>query len=400
MEFLKNRKMAVIAVAGVLGLLAWMAWPQPVAVDLAVVGQQAMEVTVDEEARTRVRHIYAVSAPVSGAVQRARLEAGDAVVAGETVVALMRPAVAPFHDARLHQELAASAAAAEAAIGLAEAEQRAAAAALQYIKAEFGRVDALAAKGMVSRSALNNLGSEVRVSEAALASAAAALRVRHQEHASAVRRLQNPTDGEGKRDRTCCIVIRSPVTGQVLRRLLESEATVPGGTPLLELGDSRDLEVVAELLSSDAVQVRPGAPVRVDGWGGAALRALVRRVEPAGFQKISALGIEEQRVRAVIDLIDAPERWRNLGHDYRVIVHVETWRADKVVTVPVGALFRAGDNWAVFRNVDGRARLTPVSIDKRNAMVAQVLSGLSAGDRIIVHPSDRISDGVRIAARD
>jgi HlyD family secretion protein len=195
-------------------------------------------------------------------------------------------------------------------------------------------------------------------------------------------------------------VIRSPVTGQVLRRLLESEATVPAGTPLLELGDSRDLEVVAELLSSDAVQVRPGAPVRVDGWGGAALRALVRRVEPAGFQKISALGIEEQRVRAVIDLIDAPERWRNLGHDYRVIVHVETWRADKVVTVPVGALFRAGDNWAVFRNVDGRARLTPVSIDKRNAMVAQVLSGLSAGDRIIVHPSDRISDGVRIAARD
>jgi HlyD family secretion protein len=400
MEFLKNRKMAVIAVAGVLGLLAWMAWPQPVAVDLAVVGQQAMEVTVDEEARTRVRHIYAVSAPVSGAVQRARLEAGDAVVAGETVVALMRPAVAPFHDARLHQELAASAAAAEAAIGLAEAEQRAAAAALQYIKAEFGRVDALAAKGMVSRSALNKIGSEVRVSEAALASAAAALRVRHQEHASAVRRLQNPTDGEGKRDRTCCIVIRSPVTGQVLRRLLESEATVPAGTPLLELGDSRDLEVVAELLSSDAVQVRPGAPVRVDGWGGAALRALVRRVEPAGFQKISALGIEEQRVRAVIDLIDAPERWRNLGHDYRVIVHVETWRADKVVTVPVGALFRAGDNWAVFRNVDGRARLTPVSIDKRNAMVAQVLSGLSAGDRIIVHPSDRISDGVRIAARD
>ncbi|HEY0589702.1 MAG TPA: efflux transporter periplasmic adaptor subunit, partial [Pseudoduganella sp.] len=129
--------MAIIAVAGVLGLLAWMAWPQPVPVELAVVGQQAMEVTVDEEARTRVRHIYTVSAPVSGAVQRARLEAGDAVVAGETVVAVMRPAVAPFHDARLHQELAAAAAAAEAAIGLAEAERRAAGVALQYIKTEF-----------------------------------------------------------------------------------------------------------------------------------------------------------------------------------------------------------------------------------------------------------------------
>jgi HlyD family secretion protein len=366
-------------------MLAWMAWPKPVAVELAVVGQQAMEVTVDEEARTRVRHIYTVSAPVSGAVQRARLEAGDAVVADDTVVAVMRPAVAPFHDARLHQELAASAAAAEAAIGLAEAERRAAAVALQYTKTEFGRVDALAAKGMVSRSALDKIGSEVRVGEAALASATAALRVRQQEHESALRRLQSPMDSEGKRDRSCCIVIRSPVTGQVLRRLLESEATVPAGTPLLELGDPRDLEVVAELLSSDAVQVRPGAAVRVDGWGGAVLRAL---------------GIEEQRVRAVIDLIDAPDAWRKLGHDYRVIVHVETWRADKVVTVPVGALFRAGDNWVVFRNVDGRARLTPVTIDKRNQMMAQVLSGLSAGDRVIVHPSDRVGDGVRIAARE
>lgn len=400
MEILKKHITAMLAAAAVLGLLAWMAWPQPVAVDLAVVGQQAMEVTVDEEARTRVRHIFTVSAPVSGAVQRARLEAGDAVVAGDTVVAVMRPAIAPFHDARLHQELSASAAAAEAAIGLAEAEQRAAAVALQYIKTEFGRVDALAAKGMVSRSALDKIASEVRVSEAALASATAALRVRHQEHESAARRLQSPTDSEGKRDRSCCIVIRSPVTGQVLRRLLESEATVPAGTALLELGDPRDLEVVAELLSSDAVQVRPGAPVRVDGWGGTALRGRVRRVEPAGFQKISALGIEEQRVRAVIDLIDAPEVWKNLGHDYRVIVHVETWRADKVVTVPVGALFRAGDNWVVFRNIDGRARLTPVSIDRRNAMVAQVLSGLKAGDRVVVHPSDRINDGVRIAARE
>lgn len=400
MEFLKKQKMTIIAVAGVLGMLAWMAWPKPVAVELAVVGQQAMEVTVDEEARTRVRHIYTVSAPVSGAVQRARLEAGDAVVADDTVVAVMRPAVAPFHDARLHQELAASAAAAEAAIGLAEAERRAAAVALQYTKTEFGRVDALAAKGMVSRSALDKIGSEVRVGEAALASATAALRVRQQEHESALRRLQSPMDSEGKRDRSCCIVIRSPVTGQVLRRLLESEATVPAGTPLLELGDPRDLEVVAELLSSDAVQVRPGAAVRVDGWGGAVLRARVRRVEPGGYQKISALGIEEQRVRAVIDLIDAPDAWRTLGHDYRVIVHVETWRADKVVTVPVGALFRAGDNWVVFRNVDGRARLTPVTIDKRNQMMAQVLSGLSAGDRVIVHPSDRVGDGVRIAARE
>lgn len=400
MEHVKKRMMAIVAIAGVLGLLAWMAWPRPLAVDLALVRQQAMDVTVDEEARTRVRHVYTVSAPISGAVQRARLDVGDEVVADSTVVALMRPAVAPFHDARLHQELAAAAAAAEAAIGLAEAERRAAAVALEYIKTEYGRVDALAAKGMVSRSALDKIRSEVRVGEAALSSATAALQVRHKEHESAARRLQNPTDSGGKGDKACCIVIRSPVTGQVLRRLLESEATIPAGTPLLELGDPGELEVVAELLSTDAVQVRAGAPVRIDGWGGAALGGRVRRVEPAGFQKISALGIEEQRVRAVIDLTDASDRWRNLGHDYRVTVHVETWRGDKVVAVPVGALFRVNDSWVVFRNVDGRARLTPVSIDKRNGMVAQVLSGLSAGDRVIVHPSDRVMDGVRIRARE
>jgi HlyD family secretion protein len=262
------------------------------------------------------------------------------------------------------------------------------------------RIEALAAKGMVSRSALDKASAEVQINEAALASATAALQVRRKEHESALRRLQNPTEAAGKGDTACCVLIRSPVTGRVLRRLLESEATVPAGTPLLELGDPRDLEVVAELLSSDAVQVRAGNPVRIDGWGGAPVSGRVRRVEPAGFLKISALGVEEQRVRVIIDFTDPPERWQELGHDYRVTVHVETWRRDKVVTVPVGALFRANDHWVVFRNVDGRARRTQLSLGKRNGMVAQVLSGLSVGDRVVLHPSDRVSEGGRITARD
>ena len=180
----------------------------------------------------------------------------------------------------------------------------------------------------------------------------------------------------------------------------DSEATVLPGTPLVDIGNPLDLEVVADLLSTDAVQIKVGAPVRIDGWGGQPIRGKVVRVDPAGFLKVSALGIEEQRVRVTVDFSDPPEAWASLGHDYRVVVHVTIWSAPDALTVPVSALFRKGDQWAVFADENGRSRMVLVRIGHWNNRSAEILSGLAEGDRVVLHPSDRITHGVRIAQRD
>jgi HlyD family secretion protein len=211
--------------------------------------------------------------------------------------------------------------------------------------------------------------------------------------------LIDPASTAARTDPSCCIEIRAPVTGRVLKIIQDSEAVVQPGAPLIEVGDQMDLDVITDLLSSDAVQVSTGAPVRIDGWGGPPINGRVTRVDPAGFLKVSALGIEEQRVRVTIDLVDPPENWSRLGHDYRVIVHVTTWSADGVLTVPVGALFRKGDDWAVFVLRDGRARVAPIQIGHRNNRIAEITSGPAAGDAVVLHPSDRVSDGTRISER-
>jgi HlyD family secretion protein len=189
------------------------------------------------------------------------------------------------------------------------------------------------------------------------------------------------------------------VTGRVLKINQESEAVVQVGAPLIEIGDPLDLEVVAELLSTDAVKVDPGALVHIDGWGGPPIKGRVVRVDPAGFLKVSALGIEEQRVRTIIDFTDPPSAWSRLGHDYRVIVHVTIWSAENALTVPVSALYRKGDDWAVFAVKDGRARTTVVKIGRRNSRMAEVLSGISAGVQVVLHPSDRVRDGTAVLER-
>jgi len=185
----------------------------------------------------------------------------------------------------------------------------------------------------------------------------------------------------------------------VLKINQESEAPVQAGTPLIEIGDPLDLNIVADLLSTDAVQIKIGARVRIDGWGGPSIGGRVTKVDPAGFLKVSALGIEEQRVRTTIDFTDPPEFWSRLGHDYRVIVHITAWSASDALTAPVAALFRQGENWAVYAVEDGRAQVRQITIGHRNNRSAEVLSGLSAGDRVILHPSDRIQQGIAVAQR-
>jgi HlyD family secretion protein len=408
MKWIK-RAVWLIALALLVSGAAWFAWPEPIPVDLAKVAAGPMEVTIDDEARTRVRHVYTVSAPISGNVLRISnpvdashdsLHVGDTVTANETVVAVMQPTSPSFLDIRSREELQAAVGAADAAVKFAEAELRRIEAALAFSRQELERAQSLAASRTISTKALDSAELDLATNEAALASAKAQLDVRRSEYALANARLIGPSTENGRTETACCIQIRSPADGQILRILQESEAPVVAGTPLVEIGDPLDLEIVADLLTNDAVQIMAGAPVRIDGWGGPTLKGQVTRVEPEGFVKVSALGIDEQRVRTIIDFIDPPDAWSALGNDFRVLVHVTLWSSDSALLVPISALFRQGDDWTVFAVSNGRAETTVVEIGHRNERVAEVLSGLTSGDTVILHPNDRIDDGVAVANRE
>lgn len=388
--------------------LVWFAWPSPIPVDLATVSKGPMEVTVDDEGKTNVRHIYTVSAPIAGKVlrishplaeHRTSIHVGDQVKAAETVVAVMQPTAPSFLDVRSREELQAMLTAADAAVALSEAEVRRIEATLEFSRSELRRSETLARTNSIPERTLEKARLDVATNEAALASAKAQHDVRRSERASVAARLINPSTATPETSSDCCIQIRAPVTGVVLKIIQDSEAVVQAGAPLVDIGDPLDLEVVADLLSTDAVQIKVGAPVRIDGWGGRSIGGRVVRVDPAGFLKVSALGIEEQRVRTTIDFSGPAEEWSRLGHDYRVIVHVTVWAGD-VLNVPVAALFRQGEQWAVYSVNNGRAQVTEVTIGHRNNRIAEVVSGLSAGDRVVLHPSDRIRSGVAVAQRE
>jgi HlyD family secretion protein len=389
--------------------LVWFAWPQPLLVDTAIVTKGPMEVTVDDDGKTEVRHVYTVSAPIAGKVMRISQpmgenpisrHVGDQVTANETVVAVMQPVTPGFIDFRSRQEIEAAVAAADAAVKYAESEVHRLEAAVSFYRTELSRAQTLIRTQAVSAEALDKAKFDAESNEASLASAKAQVQVWQSVRGSLAARLIDPSSEVARSDPACCIQLRAPVSGRVLKIIQESEAAVQAGTPLMEIGNPLDLEVVADLLSSDAVQVKVGAPVRIDGWGGTSIRGKVVRIDPAGFLKVSALGIEEQRVRVTIDFAGPPEAWSRLGHDYRVIVHVVIWSADDALTVPISALFRKGDDWAVFAVENGRALTAIVKIGHRNNRVAEVLGGLTAGSLVVLHPSDRIADGVRVAQRD
>jgi HlyD family secretion protein len=406
--WLKRVGWTAVAAAAVAGL-GWFAWPAPVPVDLGTVARGPMEVTVDDDGKTNVRHIYTVSAPIAGKVLRIShplgetgfsLHVGDEVRANESVVALMQPATPSFIDVRSREQMEAEVAAADAAIKQAEADVRRLEATLELSRTEFARAQALSRTQTISPQAFDKAKFDVQTNEASLASARAQVDLRRSIRASLAARLIEPGSVTPSTDAVCCVQISAPVTGRVLKIIQDSEVVVPAGAPLIAIGDPSDLEVVADLLSSDAVRINRGALVRIDGWGGRSIQGSVTRVDPVGFLKVSALGIEEQRVRVTIDF-DAPaELWSRLGHDYRVVVHVTVWKSDDTLTVPVAALFRNGNSWAVFVASDGRARTTPIEIGHRNKRMAEVTSGLSPGDRVVLHPSDRVSNGTRVAARE
>ncbi len=387
--------LALLAAATVYALM-----PQPVSVDVAVIERGPIEVTIDEEGIARIRDVFRVSAPVAGRVDRLPVEVGDRVYRNTTAVAEIHPVDPPFLDVRSRRELEAAVGAARATVTLAEAQVAGAEAGRRLAEADLERADRLSRMGTISSRALEKAVADLDTAKAQLEEAKATLALRRSELVSAEARLIEPDQLEGGSRDACCMTLRAPVDGTVLDLLTESEQVVQAGTGLLEIGDPTSLEVIVHLLSSDAVIVREGAAARLDDWGGGTLAATVRRVDPAAYTKVSALGIEEQRVDAILDLVDPPESWGGLGHEFRVMVHITTWQADDVVRVPLGALFRKGSDWAVFRVVDGRAVETRIAIAHRNDAMAEVTDGLAAGDGIVLHPSDQVVDGVKVRARD
>ncbi len=395
------RRIAYLAVtAAVAGALAFALRPQPTAVNLARITTGAMSVTLDDEGRTRVKDIYVVSAPVAGRKLRLTQKVGTKVTAHETVLASIEPSDPAFLDLRSVAEAKARIKAAQAARTLAEAELKRSLAELDFARADFNRAKALVKRGTISKRELERAELGVRTKEAATSTARAGLRVKTFELETASAALIDPAARRAGAAATCCVTVRSPIDGQILRLVQESAAVVPMGAPLVEVGNPAELEIVVDLLSSDAVQVQAGDEVMIDDWGGGVtLAGRVRRVEPAGFTKISALGIEEQRVNVLIDFTDPPERFARLGHGYRVDTRIIIWRRDKVLRAPMSALFRDGDHWAVFMATDERARLRYVEIGRSNGEWAQVLDGLGDGDQVIQHPSDALEDGGKIVQR-
>jgi HlyD family secretion protein len=381
-----------ILIVGV--ILAAALWPDALAVDIARVVRGPMEVTIDEDGDTRVRDRFVVSAPVAGRLERIELDPGDTVVKGHTVVARLAPAPPALLDPRTRAELTAAVAAAGAGADQARAERDRAAAVLERARTTLRRQRSLNEAGAVSRDDLDAAETAVKTADDALRSANMAVARADQETRLARSRLQTPAV-PGR-----VVEVIAPVDGIVLRRLRESESVVPAGEGLVEIGDPHRLEIVADLLSTDAVQVRPGSHVRIEQWGGGdSLSGVVRLVEPAGFVKVSALGVEERRVNVIIDLAAPANAARGLGDGYRVEVRIVVWQAADVLKVPIGALFRQGHDWAVFLIQDGRAHVRPVRVGHRSGDEAEILEGLTAGDAVVLHPPDTLREGLLVEAR-
>ena len=393
-RLLLNRRVWIsLAVVGT--LLAVALWPATVLVEVAEVTRGPLVVTVDEGGMTRVRDRFVVSAPVFGRVLRIELEPGDMVRHGD-VVARVRAEAPPLLDARTRAEAEAAIESGKAAIGRARAEEQRARAALAQAQRERARVRELEKSGLTTQQEIDARASAVEATLESVNAATFAVQAALSELQRAEARLTPSTlETVGR-----VVTVGSPADGVVLRRLRESESIVPAGEPLLDIGDPRRMEIVADLLSTDAVRVKPGARALIEQWGGdKPLDARVRRIEPAGFTKISALGVEEQRVNVLLDFVEPAASLAALGDGYRVEVRVVIWEAPDVLKVPTGALFREGEKWAVYVVEGGRARRRLVELGHQTGTEAEVTSGVADGARVILHPGDMLADGVRVKER-
>jgi HlyD family secretion protein len=397
-SFLRPGPLAIylLIAAVVLGALYLAIRKPPYQVDLAEVTQGPMTVTIDDEGETRVRDLYVVASPINGRLTRIELEAGDPVIAGQTVVARITPMDPDFLDRRNEARVRAQIQSLDSLIASSSMRIEQARAARDLAVQEQGRLKALFDRGFATRAALDRANASVAQSSAAYSEAVRSTEAARFDRDAARANLVTPETQRGGQ----ALAVRSPVSGAVMRLPRESESAIAAGTPLIEIGNPGDLEIVTDLLSADAVRLQPGARVLIDNWGGAKpLNGRVRRIEPFGFTKISALGVEEQRVNVIIDISDPPALWSKLGHGYRVIVRAVEWESKDALQLPVSALFRDKGKWAVFAVENGRARLVPVQIGRMNDERAELLGGLKKGAVVILHPSEKITDEARVEPR-
>jgi HlyD family secretion protein len=386
--------LAALAVAA----LVWGFRPRPVAVEIGVVTRGPLAVVVEEEGRTRVRDRFEVSAPVPGYVRRLTLDVGDPVARGD-VIAELEPLRSAVLDPRARAEAEARVTSAEYALQAAEQHAAAAAAEASRAQNEFERRRKLCESGCISKEELDTAELLARRTAAEQRSAEFAIEVARFE-LEAARTALHHSAADPNAQPMERVKVRAPVAGRVLRLARRSEGVVAAGETLIEIGDPGALEIEVDVLSSDAVRIGPGTLVRLSRWGGEAdLAGRVRVVEPAGFTKVSALGVEEQRVWVIVDLVSPPEQWQRLGDGYRVEAGFVLWQGEDVLQVPAGALFRHGDGWAVFAVTGDRTARRAVSLGHRSALAAEVIDGLAAGERVVLHPSNRVEDGTRVRER-
>jgi len=389
-KWVKRILLGLIAAAGLAGLIrAWM--PSPVAVDVAIASQTTLDVEVDEDGQTRVRDRYVVTAPVTGNLERIDLEAGAHVIRGD-LIARIAPPDPTLLDARSRDEARARLAGAIARLHRADTTIARAVAARELAVREAGRARDLAAHGAIGGVERDRLELEAQLATRDVTAA-------ETERAAAAAEIAGIRVVLGERVASSGrspLAVTAPTAGTILRVIRDSAGPIAVGSPLVELGDPRAIEVVVDVLSGDATKIRRGMEVAIEGWGGASLTGHVRLVEPSAFTRISSLGVEEQRVKVIVDVEQPPA---TLGDGFRVDARIFLWRGAGVLTVPASAVFRDHDRWAVYTVEDDRARLRPVEIGHRGRVTVEIAAGITTGTTIILHPSDRVSDGARVAPR-
>jgi HlyD family secretion protein len=400
LRFLIRMAMYLTLLAVLVGGLVWFFWPRPLPVEWTTVSRGRLHVTVDEDGKTRIRQRYVVSSPLAGRLLRSTLDPGDAVQRGSTLLATIEPNEPEILDDRALAQAEARVRAAEAVWNRVEPAVERARIEWEHAEAEWTRFRKLAETASVSAQQVDEAEMIYRARQQDLRSAQLAQDIARFEWDLAKAALLQATPSEIDSPTPRRFDIHSPIDGRVLRVLERSETAVQSGTPLLELGDVYDLEVEVDVLSPDAVKISPGTRAFLERWGGdRPLAATVRLVEPAAFTKISALGVEEQRVNVILDLKEPPDQRPQLGDAFRVEARIVIWEAEDVLQVPTGALFRQRNDWAVFLIEENRATLRIVEVGHRNSLSAQILAGLEEGDRVILHPSDQVTDGSPIVLR-
>jgi HlyD family secretion protein len=380
-------------------LIAYGFLPDPIEVEVGAATLAGMQITVNEEGRTRVVERYQISAPVSGRLLRVPFKAGDTVESGMVVARIIPAPPAPL-DRRRREEAQARVAMARAAIDVATARIQAAETAADFAGSAFARAERLSNQGHISEEELESADQRRALALAELETTRKSLIVAEFDLEMALAAVQWQQESEDEIPHEI-LLIRAPVSGSILTLYQESEMVVVAGAPILEIGDPNGLEVVIDVLSTDAVRIPVGAPVHLHFWGGEnALPARVRRIEPSAFTKISALGVEEQRVNVIADFQADPEDFSRLGNGFRVEARIVVWEEPAVLQVPAGTIFRDGSTWGVFAIENGRATLRRVEVGHSTGLQTQILSGLSEGDRVVRYPSDKLRDGSRVRLRD